>query len=313
MKLRQIFPIAACFFLCLQAAVWGQSAGAHLVAGPEPVRVTIEGAWTAPLPSPDGRTLAFSEPSFKGLYLLDVETGAVTQVSGQLGAGFRPAWSPDSHSLAFRVSLGEVRPKKLIVVAHPDGVKESASPLLDSVSLPFWRGLQVCYFRTDREAPELERIGPSSEGAAEAQALPVAEPGGRLLLVSAGAKASEVTAPPGTIFFLPVLSKDGKRFVVECLDGHLYLGSTKGGPLKDIGPGSWPSFVRGDAALLFERTTDDGHVITGGDLFLLDLATLEITALTDTKDHVERHPALAGDGHTLYFDADGTVYKGWLP
>ena len=313
MKIRQIFPIAACFLLCLEAAVWGQSASPHLIAGPEPVRVAMEGVWTVPLPSPDGRFLAFSDPSFKGLYFLDVVTGAVTQISDQLGAGFRPAWSPDSHSLAFRVSLGEVRPRKLIVVAHPDGVKESASPLLDSVSLPFWRGLQVCYFRTDREVPELERIGPYSECAAEAQALPVAEPGGRLLLISADAKASEVTAPPGKIFFLPVLSKNGKRFVVECLDGHLYLGSTRGSPLKDIGPGSWPSFVRGDAALLFERTEDDGHVVTGSDLFLMDLATFEARPLTDTKGRIERHPAMASDGHTLFFDADGKLFEGWVP
>lgn len=311
MKLSCVLLLTACFLCWVPGAQWGQSAGAALLPAAQAVNVPSEGPWSAPLPSPDGRYVAFTDRSFKGLYLLDVASGVVLTISDLSGTGFRPTWSPDSRSLAFRASLEGARGKCLIVVAHPDGAKESASPLLDSVSLPFWRGLELCYFLTNRDTPDLRRLGSSAGSAADPRRLPVAEPSGRLMLVSPDAKIFEAAAAPGKTFFLPVLSEDGARFVVECLDGHLYLGSTDGGLLKDLG--AVAQLREGRTALLFERTTDDGHVITGGDLFLMDLATLDVTPVTDTRDRVERHPALAGDGHTLYFDADGTIYKGWMP
>jgi hypothetical protein len=305
-----VFPLV---LLSIPCAAPAEAPGGALLSQVHPVALPEGGSWSAPLPSPDGRYVALAGPAFKGISLLDVSTGSVLAISDLAGAGFRPAWSSDSRSLAFRASQGGARAKRLIVVAHPDGVNESASPLLGAVSLPFWRGTELCYFLTGRDTPVLKRVGPATESAAAGRALPVAEPSGRLLLVSSGGKSPEVASAPGKTFFLPVLSEDGTRFVAECLDGHLYLGSTEGGPLRDLGPGSWPSFVRDGKALLFERTADDGHTVTGGDIFLMDLATFEAAAVTDTKDRVERHPALAGDGHTLYFDADGTVYQGWLP
>jgi len=292
--------------LLLLLCVIGLVPGAGLLYGAEAVTVPLEGSWAAPLPSPDGRYLAFTTPAFSGLYLLDLQSGQVTQLTDLQGAGFRPAWSPDSRSLAFRGTVGR---KHLIVVAHPDGVKEVASPLLDSISLPFWRGLELCYFVIQEDTPVLRRVGPSTQS----EPLPAVNPSGRLSIWHPEGKAAQVAAESGKTFFLPVLSEDGNLFVVQCLDGHLYLGSTEGGPLKDLGPGSSASFVRRDTAILFERSADDGHIITECDLHLLDLATLDVTAVTATKDRIERHPAMTGDGHTIYFDADGIIYQGWVP
>ena len=312
MRLFRTSAILLLTGLGVAAGVRAQTAGATRMAVSEALLAAPEdGRWSAPLPSPDGRYVAFTTPSFTGLYLLETATGSVKQLSDLPGAGFRPSWSPDSRSIAFRASPGGG--KQLVVVAHPDGVKEPASPLLDSVSVPFWQGLELCYFVTRGDAPELRRIGPGPEEDAASSALPAAAPSGRLRLVSRDGKVCETAADPAKKFFLPVLSEDGRRFVVECLDGHLYLGLTKGGPLEDLGAGSWPSFVRGDSALLFEKTADDGHAITASALYLMDLATLEAVPVTATKERIERHAALAGDGHTLYFDADGVLYKGHLP
>ncbi len=266
----------------------------------------------APLPSPDGRFLAFTAPDFRGLWLLDLATSQVRTLSEAPGAGFKARWAPDGSALAFRTATGGDRPLLRIVVAHPDGVTETATPLLRELSLPWWEGRTLRFFRLDGGRPAPAAAGPASRTAAAP--LVAASPDGRLWREGPeGLRAEEF---PGKVFFLPLLSPDGAAFVVQCLDGHLYLGQSAGGPLRDLGPGSSPSFVREGEALLFERTADDGHALTGSDLYWLSLLpepAKEAVALTATPDRTERQPALGPDGRTVYFAADGILYAGVLP
>lgn len=90
-------------FLALLAAVWAtaRDGATGLAEPPEPVELAVPGIVAAPLPSPDGRFLAFTGPSFEGLWLLDLQAGNTFRLTDQKGAGFRPAWSPDGHTLCY--------------------------------------------------------------------------------------------------------------------------------------------------------------------------------------------------------------------
>lgn len=305
----RILPTILCFLLVATLSL-ASAPPTGTLTSVEGVRLP-EGRWAAPVPSPDGRFLTFTAVDFRWLEFLDLESGKVTTLSESRGAGFRAIWSEDSTSIAFRTSTGEPTPKLRIVVAHPDGTTETASKLERSLSLPVWQGSALVFARFDAETPVLQRVGP--DGASAHPAPPVASPDGRLWLPAERGEGFRTSPSSDKVFFLPVPSPDGRRFVTECLDGHLYLGTMTGERLEDLGPGSYPSFVRGGTALLFERTTDDGHRITGSDLFLVDLKTREVEALTATPDRSERHPKMAGDGHTLYFEEDGRILKGWVP
>ncbi len=73
-------------------------------------RITVEGvgAFSNPAWSPDGRTIAFSgiDGGISDLYLLDVETREVRQLTRDRYADLQPTWSPDGKTIAFTTDRG---------------------------------------------------------------------------------------------------------------------------------------------------------------------------------------------------------------
>lgn len=272
--------------------------------------IPTAGPAEAPLPSPDGRHLAFTAPGYRGLTVLDLETGATVEISAARGAGFHPVWSPSGESIAFRTQTGGLSPKVRIVVAHPNGETETASPLSRSLSLPFWSGETLGFYALEEGTPRLFQAGPDA-GPKCAQPPAVSAEGRLWVTGESGLVLSTVNADK--VYYLPVSSPDGSAFVVECLDGRLYLGHAEQEALQDLGPGSYPSFVRDGRALLFERTADDGHRLVSGDLYLMDLETLTTVPLTQTPDRIERRPAMAADGRTVFFEEGGRLWRGVTP
>ncbi|MDH5590965.1 MAG: peptidase S9, partial [Gemmatimonadota bacterium] len=66
------------------------------------------GSITQPAWSPDGRWIAFSgsRGGIGDLFLLDLESGAVQQLTDDRNADFQPAWSPDGSTIAFTSDRG---------------------------------------------------------------------------------------------------------------------------------------------------------------------------------------------------------------
>jgi hypothetical protein len=117
----------------------------------------------SPTWSPDGRTLAVS--AMKGgvsdLYLVDVASGALRQLTNDAFADLQPAWSPDGRTIAFttdrfttnlpRLSFGPYR----IALLHPDRPHADAIPAVPARAAthqfdPAWGpGGSALYFVAD--------------------------------------------------------------------------------------------------------------------------------------------------------------------
>ncbi len=87
-----------------EIAIW------ELDSGSITDRIRVEGvtAMSNPAWSPDGKTLAFSgmNGGISDLYLLDLKTNAVRQLTDDRYADLQPAWSPDGKTLAFATDRG---------------------------------------------------------------------------------------------------------------------------------------------------------------------------------------------------------------
>lgn len=80
-----------------------------------------------------------------------------------------------------------------------------------------------------------------------------------------------------------------------------------------LGPGGHPNFSGGGRYLTFERTTDDGVSLRGGDLFYVDLALMSPrpVALTQSAARVELAPHMVGE-RLVFVDLQGRVWLAYL-
>ena len=77
-------------------AIWAVGSG-----GGDPHELTALGGVTAPAWSQDGRRLAFVAAGTTNLLVVDLASGAATNLATDAGWGSRPAWSPDGSRIAF--------------------------------------------------------------------------------------------------------------------------------------------------------------------------------------------------------------------
>lgn len=111
----------------------------------------------------------------------------------------------------------------------------------------------------------------------------------------------------GEAFFGPRLSPTGDRVLLSESrpdGGHIWLVTLRDGRARDLGPGVAPTWHPDGHHILFARTSHDGHVLTGGELWLRNLTRHTTRPLTATPERAEVAPAVSPDGRFVAF-ADG--------
>jgi Tol biopolymer transport system component len=117
----------------------------------------------------------------------------------------------------------------------------------------------------------------------------------------------------GDRFFGAVVSPDGDKVVFQGLTTGLYLYTRSTAALRYIGPGTAPAWSPDSARLAYEVTEDDGHDIVASELYVYEVGSDRVSAITATDRLVERRPSFAPDGVSLAFDDNtGGIYVGRL-
>jgi N-acetylmuramoyl-L-alanine amidase len=115
-------------------------------------------------------------------------------------------------------------------------------------------------------------------------------------------------------YFAPQLAPDGRHVVYNGLSEGLLVFRIADGRTFALGSGNHPAFSGDGRLLAFDRTGDDGHRLTAGELLLTDLQSgdLRTAPLTSTADRIEQYPSLSGDGGTVAFSAGGRIFTAEL-
>lgn len=129
--------------------------------------------------------------------------------------------------------------------------------------------------------------------------------GENLYVVNAAGVKTLINEGPS---YRPVLSPDGKKVAFNQVDDVCVM-NIDGTGKKVIARGFNPSWVN-DSQIVFERTEDDGHTYTAGELYIANADGSAVKAITSSRDVIEMCPCVSPDGSKIVFSSftDGQIY-----
>ena len=274
--------------------------------------------------SPDGMKVAYTEFGFEKLYVVNADGTAKRRVSNSSGVGHMYQWSADSREILVRDTrwTGD----------ETTGVKHLHAGFLIDIE-----SAQATRVTDDAEymQPAAMRYSPAGAKSvasidAKARSLSPAKfkPVSKALLAAANRNALNLSfyidAVNDKLYLVdengskrllvnglchcPVLSPDGTK-AAFVKDDQVCVINVNGTGMRVLSQGFHPAWV-GNNQLVFEKTTDDGHTYTSGDLFIINVNGSSLKQLTKTSGRIEMNAAVSPDGSKVAFTSftDGQVY-----
>lgn len=117
-------------------------------------------------------------------------------------------------------------------------------------------------------------------------------------------KLIDVAGEPG--YFSPQVSPNGDAVAANGLSGNLYIADLAGGTPVQLGTGQNPAWSPDGRFLIYEVVTEDGHNMTGSELWIASRDGKLKQRLTNTEG-LERYPSWSPDGRTIVYELDGRI------
>jgi Tol biopolymer transport system component len=302
--------LPALFFM-MQSSLFAQpqAAGEPSVLISSPMHNFMNAVW-----SPDGQTIAFSTDNFNGIWLADADGSNLRQLTDDGAVGFGFSWSPDGSFILGRPAVYENRRRYHQVKIYDVNTKQQ-EVLLDNTrdlyGLPAWSpdGSQVAMvldgkieFRTSEK---LEKNSSETSGSV------IYAINGKLFNINQVTRSDvEITAFEGRTIFNVSISPNRSKVAFQVQGKGLYVLNTDGSQLKHLGQGEHASWLPGSDYIVVTMVEDDGHYITGGELYAVNVITGEYHHLTGHTQAVALKPAVSPCGHWVAFENpnDGNIY-----
>ncbi len=301
-------------FICLISTgiVLAQGGQLSVIGEPE-VLIQEEGEfYMAPVWSPDGSMIAFTQPRYNGLVIFHIDEGRVELVTDEESAGFGFSWSEDSRSLLARVSKyeGVRRLTAIKVFSIADKEQEIVLDYRPGVSgIPRWA--------TPNDAVALYSHGQtmimqtSGDNRSAWQEMSIQSESSLISEGTMPARDIESIDPfPGEQYLNAVYSPDKRRIVFEVMGGDMYVVNTDGTGLTNLGLGYRPQWSPDGDYVVYMITEDDGHNYTASDIHAIRADRTGQIRLTDSPSQLFMNPSWSPDGSRIVFNDmnDGRIY-----
>lgn len=275
-----------------------------------------------PVWSPDGSKVAFCEEGYEGLYVMDASNGAVKKLSSDLGVGYMFQWSADSKDILVRDTrwVEETGRQARVHAAwaiNVDGTKVRLTEDDVNMKPAAWRYDAAGQKKIVADAKVVDfTLAAVPQRALKARALNTdvavqscysfVEDCDNLYIVD---RAGNKRVLNEGASFNGTLSPDGKKVAFNDYLDQIYVINVNGTGKKLIGKGFRPQWV-GNSQLVYERTTDNGHNYTSGELYINNIDGTAEKALTATNNLIEMFPSVSPDGTKVAFcsSTDGQIY-----
>lgn len=252
-----------------------------------PKKIPVRGIYSSPIVSPSNKHALLTTPNFAGVYLLDLTSNKITQISKVAGSGYGYSWAKDGNTFYFKEKKENDYVSNSVLKSYTISNKKVENHNdLNHNFLPSFTGYSndvVVY--TNIKTLKIEAKDLKSS------------------------KSWIVTTDDGQ-FYNALLSNDKTKIVVnKGADLFVYNVDGSGKAIK-IGTGIATSWSKNDLYVLgFMDESKDGHEVSNSDLYLFDITNKISKKITSTDAVFEMYPSFY-DGDKIIFvdDKTGQLY-----
>lgn len=233
--------------------------------------------------SPDGSKLYLTSQSYNGIWEYTFETRVTRKITADPGSGYAFALSADGTTLSYRRSIDGNHPRdrkqEILSVDLRTGVTRKLGSAR-TLSAPTFQDSRTVFLEgsTLRNAPpknaEVALLGIDNQ---------------KIALLVGGERKTLDPFENGS-YIWPALSPDGKRLAAYGMDRGAFVCEIHGSAIVRLGRADRPVWTRDGDWLVFFKEENDGHEITGSDLYAIHGDGTERTRLTFTPDRIELDP-----------------------
>lgn len=314
----RLFLIALFFGIISTANLYGHNSS-ELAFSPSEPRVVAEDnslLYMNPLWSPDGTLIAFTSSGYRGLWTVPSEGGEATTLSELNGVGFGYQWSSDGTSIAGRATRYENHHQWQAIIRIDVENKEEKllkDYTIERIGVPQW--IDFDQKIVVRSGSSLSIIETGKERQAREK-----RPLDETALLSGNYQIEKVDLANRETLIIrdfedrlilnPTLSPDGQTIAFQIVGEGLFLMDRDGSNMRDLGRAEQPVWSPDGSFLIAMVTEDDGHHVTGSEIYAIDATSGKRHHLTAHTDLIALYPTLSPDGNHIAFGdyQDGRIY-----
>ena len=255
-------------------------------------RVDVDGFYTNPIVSPDGKFALVTGHHFKGAYVLSLETNEIIQISDKEGSGYGYSWDNNNEMVYFKQKEAKEYFSDSKVYSY--SLKTKTTTLLPEIDINM-----LSSYHGEEKNGESQIVVYTNMTTLKIEAKD---------LISK--KSWVITSEEGQ-YYNALLSPDGKKVAVHNGSDIYIYDINANGKGQKIGTGIATSWSADNQHLLgFLDTSEDGHNVTNSELYLFDIKTLKSKKITNTEVLLEMFPSFISENKVLFTDdKTGAIYS----
>lgn len=291
--------------------------GEHVSLGAPEKIVSADGRYyMSPVWSPDGKYVAYTGSNYKGIWVKDLTTGKIEQITSEDAAGFGFEWLPDSKVILSRVAKYEGMKRYNAVKLF--FVETREEKLLTDYrtfmpGLPHWSSNGEKVYLFDGKKLNVLESGISAAALKKISTRQkiVYSKNSEIYIGESAAQNFNSFKPFSDKEYLNITtSPDGLKIAFEVYGGNLYVMNSDGSGLVDLGKGYRPKWSPDSKRIAYMITEDDGDNYTSSDLYMVKADGTDKIQLTKTEGALEMNPSWSPDGKFIAYNEmnEGSIY-----
>jgi Tol biopolymer transport system component len=261
----------------------------------------------SPKYSPDGNYISFTEENYNGIFLLNISSGEIKEITNEPAAGFGSSWSGNSKLILARTAKFENN-KRTDALKLFDIETKQAELICDYkshlTSIPQWdeHNSSVSFVQKNELFRTAVKSLKKTAGLNSTPEIKLLLDGTRLVYINSDNQLVNIDPVKGSQYLNLVLSPDKSKAAFEVYGGNLFAMNIDGSELVDLGKGEKPAWSPDGKYIAYTITDDNGQQYTSSEIYKVGFDGVSKIQLTSTPDIIEINPCWSPDGTNIVFN-----------